>query len=261
MSEPQTHDWEDRVRLPTTMSGPGTPGWNERIRLAIDYGTGYLKLAVQYIYPGRRETADDICNVCLDDHNDNKDVEIQQTGVWVYGDGTDYKRGRLIWGRANVEAWLAKHPNQEKEVFSNWKLALMKVFRKREAVQHTIKALGCEDDDESIIASLKDVITDHLRQIKEGVLKCCIEEHEANYRRHRPDWVNLPWETQISIPASWDWQANGVMASAAFDAGFEHTNLREEPLCVAGSVISRLFKIGVISVSDDVSHAQRASPN
>lgn len=57
--------------------------WAEYIRLGMDYGTGFLKLAVQCIYPGREETTEDIFDVQLEDFNDEGSVEIEQVGVWV----------------------------------------------------------------------------------------------------------------------------------------------------------------------------------
>jgi hypothetical protein len=74
------------------MSGRVPEDWQEYIRLGIDYGTGYLKLAVQYIYPGRNENSQDINDVYLEDLNDiAQEVAIEQVAVWTL------ERG-LIWG-------------------------------------------------------------------------------------------------------------------------------------------------------------------
>jgi hypothetical protein len=175
--------------------------WAKYIRLGIDYGTGFLKLSVQYVYPGRNETANDIYDVELEDFNDGS-VEIEQVGVWINPSKSTHDfDGKLVWGRRNTQKWLHAHPDNDKEILSNWKLALMKGLRDREGVRATIKALGCQPDDHSILAALEVVITDHLRQIKLAVLEWCSQKHAANFREGGIDWASLPWETQIAVPA------------------------------------------------------------
>jgi hypothetical protein len=118
------------------MSGRVPDDWQEYIRLGIDYGTGYLKLAVQYIYPGRNENSQDINDVYLEDLNDiAQEVAIEQVAVWTL------ERG-LIWGKRPVHRWIQEHPEDRKFMLSAWKLALMANFKDREIVQQTIKALG-----------------------------------------------------------------------------------------------------------------------
>lgn len=236
------------------MSGPHTHdhNWAKYIRLGIDYGTGFLKLSVQYMYPGRNELANDIYDVELEDFNDDS-VEIEQVGVWI-NPSKPAKNfgGKLIWGRRNTQKWLHAHRNDDKEVLSNWKLALMKDLRDREGVRATVKALGCLPEDHSILAALEVVITDHLRQIKSAVLDWCVRKHAANFRADGPDWTTLQWETQIAVPAMWDAVARGVMATAARDAGLDYVNLREEPQCVAGAVMSWLLSQDFINGNDAV---------
>jgi hypothetical protein len=95
MSEPPTHDRE----------------WARYIRLGIDYGTGFLKLSVQYMYPGRNETANDIYDVKLEDFNDGS-VEIEQVGLWInLPKSTHDFDGKLVWGRRNTQKWLHAHPD------------------------------------------------------------------------------------------------------------------------------------------------------
>lgn len=227
--------------------------WTKFLRIGIDYGTGFLKLSVQYIYPGRKQDSDDIYDVILDDYGDDK-VEIQQVGVWVNTTGATRSGddGELIWGRRNVARWRNTHLNGDNDILSNWKLALKADLRDREGVRATIKALGCQDNDHSILASLECVITDHLRQIKSAVLDWCCKKHAANFGSHPPDWTSLQTETQIAVPAMWDAAAKGVMATAARDAGLGHVNLREEPQCVAGAVMSWLLKQDFIKANDAV---------
>jgi hypothetical protein len=226
--------------------------WAKYIRLGIDYGTGFLKLSVQYVYPGRNETANDIYDVELEDFNDGS-VEIEQVGVWINPSKSTHDfDGKLVWGRRNTQKWLHAHPDNDKEILSNWKLALMKGLRDREGVRATIKALGCQPDDHSILAALEVVITDHLRQIKLAVLEWCSQKHAANFREGGIDWASLPWETQIAVPAMWDAVARGVMATAARDAGLGYVNFREEPQCVAGAVMSWFLSQGFIDGNDDV---------
>lgn len=38
----------------------------------------------------------------------------------------------------------------------------------------------------------------------------------------------------------WDDASKGIMSTAAYYAGFQHCNLREEPQCVAGAFMSQL---------------------
>lgn len=240
MSEPRTDDWEKRVRL----------GSVARLRTSHDHGSGYLKVAVQYIYPGREETDDDVCDVTFGDHNCNDEVEVPQSLVWDHDSDTDDKHEHVIWGQRQVDRWLRKHPKRGKEVISNLKLALMEEFQDREVVKRTIKALGCKPDRASIAGSLQDIITDHFRQIRPAVIKWCRESHPANFGEHPPDWDNLPVELVLPVPSMWNPEANGIMANAAYNADYLNTNLREEPLCVAGSVMSRLCKLKQIRVSD-----------
>jgi hypothetical protein len=140
----------------------------------------------------------------------------------------------------------------DKKILSNWKLALMKGLRDCEGVRTTIKALGCQPDDHSILAALEVIITDHLRQIKLAVLERCTQSHAANFREGGIDWATLPWETQIAVPAMWDAVARGVMATAARDAGLGYVNFREEPQCVAGAVMSWFLSQGFIDGNDAV---------
>lgn len=129
---------------------------------------------------------------------------------------------------------------------------MKKDLRHREGVRATIKALGCREDDHSILAALECVITSHLRQIKSAVIDWCINEHPANFRTDAPDWASLQLETQIAVPAMWDAAARGVMATAARDAGLGHVNFREEPQCVAGSAMSWLLHRNWINADDNV---------
>jgi hypothetical protein len=164
--------------------------WQEYIRLGIDYGTGYLKLAVQYIYPGRKESSQDIDDVCLEDLNDiAQEVAIKQVAVWTKDHG-------LIWGKRPVQRWIQDHPEDRDKVLSAWKLALMANFQDREIVRQTTKALGSLDQ-RSHEGGLEELITEHLRQIKARTLEWCQEKSPANYFL-RPDWSILPWVSGIS---------------------------------------------------------------
>jgi molecular chaperone DnaK (HSP70) len=44
----------------------------------------------------------------------------------------------------------------------------------------------------------------------------------------------------MAVPAMWDNEARGIMSTSAYNAGFRHCNLREEPQCVAGAVMYEL---------------------
>lgn len=87
--------------------------WTKFLRLGIDYGTGYLKLSVQYIYPGRPKNTHDIENVSLEDYSDG--FEIEQVGVWVNTSQSvhDENEGKLVWGSRNVARWLQSNPGGE----------------------------------------------------------------------------------------------------------------------------------------------------
>lgn len=159
--------------------------WEEYVRLGIDYGTGFLKLATQLIYLGRRETAKDIYDVRLDSFNCTAAVPIEQIAIWPDG-------RNLIWGKRPVDRWLRDHPNERNVVLSAWKLTLMDKFKDREVVQSTVDALECAKDRHSIISAVETVITEHLRQIKSETLTWCKEKSPANMSR-QPDWDHLPW--------------------------------------------------------------------
>lgn len=167
------------------MSSLPPPEWQEYVRLGIDYGTGYLKLATQYIYPGRNDNATDIFDVFLDHHNSASSVAIEQVAIWPDGH-------RLIWGKRPVDRWNRDHPHEQKVLLSAWKLALITDFRDREVVQSTVDALGCGKDYHSVTSAVQDVITEHLRQIKSEVLKWCKEKSPASMSR-TIDWDKLPW--------------------------------------------------------------------
>jgi hypothetical protein len=172
------------------MSGRVPEDWQEYIRLGIDYGTGYLKLAVQYIYPGRNENSQDINDVYLEDLNDiAQEVAIEQVAVWTL------ERG-LIWGKRPVHRWIQDHPEDRKFMLSAWKLALMPNFKDREIVQRTTKALGSPDQ-RSHEGGLQSLITEHLRQIKARTLEWCQEKNPVNSFL-RPDWGGLPWVSRIA---------------------------------------------------------------
>jgi hypothetical protein len=172
-----------------TMSGRVPDEWQEYIRLGIDYGTGYLKLAVQYIYPGRNESSQDTHDVYLEDLNDiAQEVAIKQVAIRTEDQG-------LIWGKRPVQRWIQDHPEDRDSVLSAWKLALMANFKDREIVQQTIKALGSPDQ-RSHEGELQELITEHLRQIKARTLEWCQEKSPVNYFL-RPDWGILPWVSRI----------------------------------------------------------------
>lgn len=170
---------------PCVMSELPHSDWQEYVPLGIDYGTGFLKLATQHIYPGRRQNAKDIYDVRLDSFNCAAAVPIEQVAIWTEG-------RNLIWGKRPVDRWLRDHPNEREVLISAWKLALMDNFKDREVVQSTVDALGCTKDRHSITSAVEAVITEHLRQIKSEALKWCKEKSPANMSR-QPDWDNLPW--------------------------------------------------------------------
>jgi hypothetical protein len=141
---------------------PSNP--EEVVRLGVDYGTGFLKLATQYIYPGRRPNAKDIYDVRLDNFSSAAAVAIEQIAIWPQDEG-------LIWGKRPVDRWIQRHPHQQGVVLSAWKLALMRHFENREVVQSTVDALGCAKDHHPITSAVEIVITEHLRQIKSETLR------------------------------------------------------------------------------------------
>jgi hypothetical protein len=172
------------------MSGLPASNLEELVRVGIDYGTGFLKLATQHIYPGRRQNAKDIFDVRLDNFNSAAAVAIEQIAIWP-------QNHSLIWGKRPVDRWIRKHPNEQGVVLFAWKLALMKQFKDREVVQNTVDALGCAKDHHSITSAVEIVITEHLRQIKSETLKWCKEKSPANMSR-KPGWDHLPWVSQLS---------------------------------------------------------------
>jgi hypothetical protein len=172
---------------------PVPADWQEYIRLGIDYGTGYLKLAVQHIYPGRDENSTEIHDVCLDDlNNAAEEVAIEQVAVWTL------ERG-LIWGARPVKRWTEDNPEDKVIKLSSWKLVLMKTFQDRDVVRQTIKALGSPDDQRSVRGDIQSLITEHMRQIKVRVLEWCEESHPDRLSR-RPNWGILPWVSVTPRP-------------------------------------------------------------
>lgn len=224
------------------MSSPSETGWKEYLRLGLDYGTGELKIAAQYIHDGVTEATPPVEDVPM--LGENRDRRIKQIGVSLDLDSTDIR-----WGDRSVNRWLGQNPEGAAKVISAWKMALSPRFRNREVVRRTIDVLvpDIHKSNENITRAVQNWIATHLREIKAKVLEWYKTKSMRNHSR-QIDWDDLPWEIQIAVPVSWNADAANVMSSAAIQAGFARSNIREEPQCVAAACMLQLKADNLVKV-------------
>ncbi|EME81690.1 uncharacterized protein MYCFIDRAFT_215450 [Pseudocercospora fijiensis CIRAD86] len=213
------------------------------VRTLIDYGSGRLKIAVQFVRPG--ESVHDVESVNVEFEGSRNEME----QVMVMDDA----RG-LITGKIETQQWIEEQQCAEAAIFL-WKLCLSPEHQNSALVTRVYRAIGAEFGD---IAAIEELICDHLKVIRQQILSflrseatgyhCGAQTHARGCKCHIPDDIQI--ESTITIPVAWNSAARGIMIDAAIAAGFSNIRLQYEPICAAASDLPKMRQQNVIKDDD-----------
>ena len=211
----------------------------EHLRFGIDFGTGTLVVAAQWISSNQR-----IDDVPIDylQLRPRQDPEIEQTAVWV---GDDEAEVAVKYGRMDVAQWRQENPNDDDKIIELAKLGLHEAFLHSPAVKRVFSVIGARHGD---LGSLQEFITYHLRCVRRDSIEAYQKIFRDEQATRSPDFESIPQQWYITVPSLATENANGVMLNAARNAGMERVNLVEEPLCAAASALFQLHAKGRIQV-------------
>ncbi|KAF7195855.1 hypothetical protein HII31_02872 [Pseudocercospora fuligena] len=211
------------------------------VRTLIDYGSGRLKISVQFVRAGESVHEVEILNVEFEGSR----TEMEQVMVM------DDDRG-LITGKIETQQWVEQHQCAEAAIFL-WKLCLSPEHEDSALVARVYRAIGAEFGD---ITAIEELISEHLKVIRQQILyflrseatgyHCGVDSHPRRCKCHIPDDIQI--ETTITIPVAWNSAARGIMIDAATAAGFSNIRLQYEPLCAAASDLPKMRQQKVIKV-------------
>ncbi|EMC96111.1 hypothetical protein BAUCODRAFT_517980 [Baudoinia panamericana UAMH 10762] len=105
------------------------------VRLNIDYGSGQLKAALQYICKGERACQSKIISVPWDEG-----CSVLEQKIVPFGDGS------IIRGD-DVDLFVDKEPERSGEVIELWKLCLCPEYQDMDAARRVWSALGAKHGD------------------------------------------------------------------------------------------------------------------
>ncbi|KXT16949.1 hypothetical protein AC579_7424 [Pseudocercospora musae] len=213
------------------------------VRTLIDYGSGRLKIAVQFVRAGQSVHETEILNVEFEGSR----TEMEQVMVM------DDARG-LVTGKIETQQWIEEYQCAEAAIFL-WKLCLSPEYEDSALVARVYRAIGAEFGD---ITAIEELICDHLKVIRQQILHflrtqatgyhCGVDSHTRGCKCHIPD--NIQIESTITIPVAWNSAARGIMIDAATAAGFSNIRLQYEPLCAAASDLPKMRQQKVIKDDD-----------
>ena len=197
------------------------------LRLGIDLGTGKIQIAGQHIQSTAARHDAVITPVCLEG---DQTARIAQIAILP-------EAGDVIYGTVKVEEAIAADPTLQDRVLELWKLALHPEFQHLEEVEHVLRTLFAQTDEQIDRGAIQDFMGEQL----EGIIRDIRDFYKSSYRNAGKDvlyWDHIPLELQISVPAMWGDDQRGLVCNAACKAlAGSHPNnkveLREEPLCVA----------------------------
>ena len=211
------------------------------VRVLIDYGSGRLKISVQFVRAGVSPHTVEI----LDVEFEGSRSEMEQIMVM------DDVRG-LITGKIETQQWIEQHECADAAIFL-WKLCLSHEHQDSAYVAQVYDAIGAEFGD---IGAIEELMVQHFKVIRRHIIDflrgeasgyhCGDHTHARRCKCHLPDDIQM--EATVTIPVAWNNQARGIMIDSATAAGFFNIRLQYEPICAAAADLPKMRQQRVITV-------------
>lgn len=213
------------------------------LRLALDDGSGQLKIAGQHVLKGEDAQTVGIDIVYLQQGFS----ELEQKFVI---DDSDNKFDHLLQGDHQVTQWTNNNPGRDHKVIANQKFAFFKKYQTHPLTKCFWKALEGFAGKPGDRGNLHEFTQWRYEEIRKASIDF--------YKRHKVEglrwpsqyWDDIAIELIITVPAVWDNHTCSILRNAAADAGFKNVNLRLEPICAAALHMRTLKEKGTIQVSE-----------
>ncbi|KAK4621957.1 hypothetical protein CLAFUR4_07501 [Fulvia fulva] len=204
------------------------------LRLIVDYGSGLLKAAVQHIKAGDTPSQTRMYEVMLKPGQKVVEQKVIQL-----------EKGRILWGRSEVQKYKRENPREAGNVIELWKLLLCPQYRDALTARRLCRAFTGQDSfNEEVMVELEDFIAGHLREVKTATLKWLYYHHPKGLQYDADYWHAVPIEFMITVPAMWGQESQRLMKNASMKAGFSDISLRYEELCAAAAESQPLLESG-----------------
>lgn len=163
------------------------------LRLIVDYGSGLLKAAVQHIKAGDTPSQTRMYEVMLKPGQKVVEQKVIQL-----------EKGRILWGRSEVQKYKRENPREAGHVIELWKLLLCPQYRDALTARRLCRAFTGQDSfNEEVMVELEDFIAGHLREVKTATLKWLYYHHPKGLQYDADYWHAVPIEFMITVPAMW----------------------------------------------------------
>ena len=198
-------------------SNDGTRHKGHILRLGTDLGTGHLSVDGQHVQGGPL-----LNHFPLRFKNRYGGTSVKQ--IAIHQEGQD---SPVIYGFDDVTNAVRCYPGLRDKEIERFKLSLHPEFAGLSEVQHAINVLEAQEDR----GPIQDFMSDFFQTFLQDVRIFYMRYHHAGM--DEAYWKSIPIELQISVPATWDDDARGIIRNAAKYGGAWRAELREESLCVA----------------------------